>query len=119
MGTVSPGEHLTKLRLRLGISTRDVEKLSQQIAETEGNPEYQISNPWLTQLENSDSVPSIFKLYSLSAIYRIKLSDLLLLFGVDPQKSILHPIRRPSAEHAFNRVGRTGPGKNRFLSRAL
>jgi transcriptional regulator with XRE-family HTH domain len=97
MGTVSlsPGEHLTKLRVRLGISTRDVEKLSQQIAETEGNPEYQISNPWLTQLENSDSVPSIFKLYSLSAIYRVKLADLLLLFGIDPQKSILHQSASP------------------------
>jgi hypothetical protein len=92
---VPPGEHLTKLRMRLGITTRDVERLSQQIAETEGNAEYQISNPWLTQLENSDSVPSIFKLYSLSSIYRVKLADLLLLFGIDLQKSIGHQLAAP------------------------
>ena len=55
----------------MGITTRDVADLSQKIAEREGNSEFTISNAWLTQIENSDSVPSIFKLYSLSAIYRI------------------------------------------------
>ena len=69
--------------MRLGITTRDVAELSQKIAETEHKPEYAISNPWLTQIENSTSVPSIYKLYALSAIYRIKFTDLLLLFGVD------------------------------------
>ncbi len=95
METARPGEQLTNLRLRLGISTRDVERLSQSIAETEGNPEYQISNAWLTQIENSDSVPSIFKLYSLSSIYRVKLTDLLLVFGVNPHKSIQHQMAAP------------------------
>src|SRR5262249_19211553 len=47
------------------------------------NPEYYISNAWLTQLENSDSVPSVYKLFSLSIIYHIKFSDLLRTFGVD------------------------------------
>jgi transcriptional regulator with XRE-family HTH domain len=85
-----PGDQLRKLRMRLGIATRDVENLSQKIAEEEKNPEFQISNAWLTQLENSDSVPSIFKLYSLAAIYHIKFTDLLLYFGVDLQKAGHH-----------------------------
>jgi transcriptional regulator with XRE-family HTH domain len=83
--TVPPNETLKSLRSRLGITTREVADFSQRIAEAEGNPEFQISNAWLTQVENSDSVPSIFKLYSLSAIYRIKFTDLLLLYGVDLQ----------------------------------
>lgn len=83
--TVTPHEKLKSVRARLGITTREVSDLSQRIAEAEGNPEFHISNPWLTQVENSDSVPSIFKLYSLSAIYRIKFTDLLLLYGVDLQ----------------------------------
>lgn len=83
--TVTPHETLKSLRSRLGITTREVADFSQRIAEAEGNPEFQISNAWLTQVENSDSVPSIFKLYSLSAIYRIKFTDLLLLYGVDLQ----------------------------------
>jgi transcriptional regulator with XRE-family HTH domain len=74
----------------LGITTRDVAEFSQKIAATEGNPEFHISNAWLTQVENSDSVPSIFKLYSLSSIYRIRFTDLLRLYGVDLQHLNLH-----------------------------
>jgi transcriptional regulator with XRE-family HTH domain len=92
VNTLPPNEQLKDLRTRLGITTRDVAELSQRIAETEGNPEFQISNAWLTQIENSDSVPSIFKLYSLSAIYRMKFTDLLLLYGLDLQKLGLHQL---------------------------
>jgi transcriptional regulator with XRE-family HTH domain len=70
----------------LGITTRAVTEGSRKIAEAEGNPEYHISSAWLTQVENGQSVPSIFKLFSLSAIYRIKFSELLGLFGVDLEK---------------------------------
>jgi transcriptional regulator with XRE-family HTH domain len=80
---VRPGDRLRKLRSSLGITTREVAEKSQRIAETQGDPEFYISNPWLTKLENTDSVPSIQKLVSLSVIYRVKFPDLLLLFGVD------------------------------------
>src|SRR5213079_117887 len=90
-----PNEQLKDLRSRLGITTRDVAEFSQRIAEAEGNPEFQTSNAWLTQIENSNSVPSIFKLYSLSAIYRLKFTDLLCLYGLDLQKLSLHQITSP------------------------
>ena len=83
------------MRVRLGITTRDVSDLSQKIAQREGNPEYHISNAWLTQIENSDSVPSVFKLYSLSAVYRIKFTDLLLLFGIDLDRLHGHQMEFP------------------------
>ncbi len=95
MGTMSfraPGDQLRRLRIRLGITTRDVESLSLRIAEEEKNPEFQISNAWLTQIENSDSVPSIYKLYSLATIYHIKFTDLLFYFGVDLQKVPQHQL---------------------------
>ncbi len=95
MTKLTPNEHLKDLRSRLGITTRDVAELSQKIAEDEGNPEFQISNAWLTQVENSDSVPSIFKLYSLSAVYRIKFTDLLRLYGVDLEKIGQHQLASP------------------------
>src|ERR1700680_4189012 len=90
-----PREALKEIRLRLGITTRDVADFSQKIAEAEGNPEFHISNAWLTQVENSDSVPSIFKLYTLSSIYRIKFTDLLRLYGVDLQHLALHQLESP------------------------
>ncbi len=86
MSSLPPNEQMKELRSKLGITTRDVAEFSQRIAEAEGNPEFQISNAWLTQIENSDSVPSIFKLYSLSSIYRIKFTDLLSLYGVELQR---------------------------------
>jgi transcriptional regulator with XRE-family HTH domain len=95
VNALPPNEQLKELRSRLGITTRDVAEFSLKIAESEGNPEFQISNAWLTQIENSDSVPSIFKLYSLSAIYRIKFTDLLLLYGLDVQKLNLHQLATP------------------------
>jgi transcriptional regulator with XRE-family HTH domain len=90
-----PSEQLKAIRTRLGITTRDVAELSLKLADSEGNPEYAISNAWLTQVENSDSVPSIYKLYALSAIYRMRFTDLLLLFGVDLQKLNQHQWELP------------------------
>ena len=82
----SAGERLKEIRTRLGITTRDVADLSQKIADEEENQEYYISNAWLTQIENTDSVPGIHKLYTLSIVYHLGLGELLLLFGVDAQK---------------------------------
>lgn len=81
-----PGEQLKEIRSRLEITTREVAELSGRIADSEGNQEFHISNAWLTQIENTESIPSIYKLFSLSVIYRIKFTDLLSLFGVDLQK---------------------------------
>ncbi len=74
---------LKQLRARLGITVREVEEQTQKIAQAQGNPEFFVSNAWLTRLENRSSVPSIHKLFSLSTVYRIRFSDLLPMFGID------------------------------------
>jgi transcriptional regulator with XRE-family HTH domain len=76
------GAQLKAIRLDLGFKTRDVERLSREIADTKGNSEFYISHGWLTQIENSELTPSIYKLYSLSAIYRLKYAQLLDLYGI-------------------------------------
>jgi len=98
--TPRPGENLKEIRNRLGITTREVEDLTRKIAEESSNEEYYISNAWLTQLENRNCVPSIFKLFSLSVIYRMKFKDLLPLFGVDLDKTAQYQaaFRSPLAE---------------------
>src|SRR6202044_1366109 len=85
---VQPGDHLRELRHRLGITTREVEELSRKIAGDRANEEFTISNAWLTQLENRNSVPSIYQLFSLRAIYRVKFADLLSVFGVELEDSV-------------------------------
>jgi transcriptional regulator with XRE-family HTH domain len=80
---VKASERLRELRARLGITIRDVQGQSEKIAEAQGNAEFYISNAWLTRLENTDRVPSIQKLISLSVIYKVQFSELLRLFGID------------------------------------
>lgn len=77
------GEQLKDLRNKLGITTRDVEEFSKKIVQEEGSEDFYISNAWLTQIENTGSIPSIHKLFSLSVIYQANYSDLLSLFGID------------------------------------
>ena len=88
-----PGEKLKEIRMRLGITIRDVTEKSMLIAQAESNEEFCISNPWLTGIENTDATPSIYKLYSISTIYHVKFVELLSMFGVDLAKIPKHQMK--------------------------
>ena len=77
------GQMLKSLRNRRNITVREVEQASRRIAGIKGDKRFCISNGWLAQLENGDSEPSIWKLFSLSIIYHANLIDLLLLYNID------------------------------------
>src|SRR5713226_1458319 len=68
--SIRPGERLRNIRTRLGLTTRDVEAYTRRISNEEKNEDYCISSAWLTQIENTGSVPGVHKLFSLSVIYR-------------------------------------------------
>ena len=91
-------EQLKDLRNGLGITIRQVEEYSRRIADAEENEEFFISNAWLTQIENKQSIPSIYKLYSLSTIYRIRFTDLLGIFGIDLERISHHQALLPLPE---------------------
>src|SRR5690349_9650481 len=81
------GTRLKEVRGRLGISTREVALFSKTIADAEGNAEFLISGPWLTQIENErTALPSIYKLFTLAGIYGLSFPDVLALYGVDTKK---------------------------------
>ncbi len=78
------GKRLRAERLRAGLSTRQVQKLSQLIAkEKDDNQDYGISHAWLTEVENGEFTPSIYKLYSLALIYKCSWRKILGFFGID------------------------------------
>lgn len=77
------GQRLRELRERNGLTLRDVETHSRQIAEARQNLEYFFSAGRLSQVENSNSLPSLYKLASLSAIYQVSYSDLLRVYGIE------------------------------------
>jgi transcriptional regulator with XRE-family HTH domain len=78
------GKRLRAERLRAGLSTRQVQKLSQLIAqEKDNNQDYCISHAWLTEVENGKFTPSIYKLYSLALIYKCTWTKILAFFGIN------------------------------------
>lgn len=81
-----PGRYLKELRERLGLGVRDVQQASALIAAEEKNPEFYISAARLSQIENEDSAPSVFKIFSVSAIYGIDFIDILKRYGANPDR---------------------------------
>ena len=77
------GQKLRALREALGCTMRDVENASVRIARRLGSEEYAVPPSRLSDIETKGVVPSIFRLYSMAAIYHQDFRDLLALYGVD------------------------------------
>ena len=77
------GQHLKRARERLNLRFRDVEEASLRIAERHHNDEFIVALSRLSDIENKGTVPSIFRLYSLSAIYRLNIMDVMEWYGVN------------------------------------
>jgi transcriptional regulator with XRE-family HTH domain len=80
---LAAGLNLRGLRERLGLTMREVESASSLIAERHGNDEFGVCPSRLSDIETKGLVPSIFRLYSLSIIYRCDLRELLAWYGID------------------------------------
>ena len=78
----SAGERLKELRVRLGLTTRDVEAKSQQIADERHSREYYLSHAWVTDIENGKFTPSIYKFHTFGTIYNRRIPELLSYFGL-------------------------------------
>jgi transcriptional regulator with XRE-family HTH domain len=76
----SPGERLKTIRVQLNLTTREVAKMSQQIASDCRNDEFAISHARLVQIENDQSTPSIYKLFALAATYGRSLHEVVSLY---------------------------------------
>lgn len=80
---LSAGIDLRKIRDRLGLTMRDVENASILIAQHRGSEEYLIPPSRLSDIETKGVVPSIFRFYSLAAIYRKTVRTLFQFYGID------------------------------------
>lgn len=69
-------------RERLSLSVRDVSLMSRDIAKQRNNHEYYIAHSSLADIENGKQPPSIYKLYTLSVIYKRSYSELAAYCGV-------------------------------------
>jgi transcriptional regulator with XRE-family HTH domain len=77
------GQKLKHVRERLNLRYRDVEEASLRIAARHKNDEFAIALSRLADIENKGTVPSIYRLYSLCAIYHLDLSEVFEWYGID------------------------------------
>lgn len=66
-----PGTQLRQVREQLGLTYRDVEQASYELANRHGRPEFIVHISRLADFENAGTIPSLHKLYSLCAIYHL------------------------------------------------
>ena len=72
-----PGSRLRQARERLGLTFRDVERASYQLASLRGRSDFIIHISRLAAIENEGTIPGPHKLYSLAAIYHLNPVDIL------------------------------------------
>src|SRR6516162_4613000 len=92
------GGKLRRVRERLKLTYRDVERASRDIAARRGNSDFQISLSRLADIENRRSVPSIFRLYTLAAIYHLDLHEVMRWYGVPVEELAADALRVKLAE---------------------
>jgi transcriptional regulator with XRE-family HTH domain len=80
------GEKLKRVRQKLKLTYRDVEQASLEIARRRRNDEFAIALSRLSDIENKGTVPTIYRLYSLCAIYRLDFDKALHWYGVPRQE---------------------------------
>ncbi|MDT8068323.1 MAG: helix-turn-helix transcriptional regulator [Terriglobia bacterium] len=80
---MTAGEKLRALRERLGLSIRMVESASEKLAIKYNNPDYFISLSRLSDIETKGIIPSIYRVYSLSVIYRADYHEVLKMYDLD------------------------------------
>jgi transcriptional regulator with XRE-family HTH domain len=91
------GQKLKRVRERLRLKFRDVEEASAKIAARHGNDEFTVALSRLADIENKGTMPSVYRLYSLCAIYSLELADVLSWYGI-PLESL--PGDSTIVEHA-------------------
>jgi transcriptional regulator with XRE-family HTH domain len=66
-----PGSRLRQIREQLGLTYRDVERVSYDLASEHARPEFIVRISRLADIENRGVTPSLYKLYALAAIYHL------------------------------------------------
>jgi hypothetical protein len=82
--TEEAGQKLKRVRERLRLTFRDVEEASARIAARHQNDEFIVALSRLADIENKGALTSVYRLYSLCAIYRLDLNEVLSWYGVSP-----------------------------------
>jgi transcriptional regulator with XRE-family HTH domain len=81
--SLTAARNLRKIRIQLNLRYRDVQEASKLIAKRRSNSNFIIGLSRLSEIEHRGTVPTIYRLYSLAAIYGVDFFELLQWYGVD------------------------------------
>lgn len=105
----SAGKKLRELREQIGMTLREVEEASTRLAEVRGIEDYIMNPSRLSDIETKGIVPSIYRLYALSVIYRADFSEIIKLYGVDIGSTAADlALFRPAKTHRLEIIGSQG-----------
>lgn len=93
-----PGLRLRQVRERLGLTYRDVERISYELAARRGRPEFVLHLSRLADIENHNVVPSLHKLYTLAVAYHLNPPELFSWYDVPIEESFADGVDFPSPQ---------------------
>jgi transcriptional regulator with XRE-family HTH domain len=73
---------MRELRESLGLTMRDVHRLSKQMARSLRNQDYVVSPSRLSDIESLGHTPNLYRLHALSLVYDCKIERLLKFYGM-------------------------------------
>ncbi len=79
---------------KLGLSMRDVHRVSKQIAKSLGNRDYIVSPSRLCDIESKDATPNLYRVHALSLVYDCRVEMLLKFYGITDGRGNKQPRRR-------------------------
>jgi transcriptional regulator with XRE-family HTH domain len=128
------GLRLKQIREELGLRYREVEEASTVIAQRNHSPEFIVSLSRLSDIENKGTLPTLYRLYTLCAVYRLDIQEVLRWYGVEVERiaqdaSLVSPSRthplgfRPNGSSAVTLPLKLDPGldfrRTTYLSRMI
>jgi len=91
-----PGTCLRRARERLGLTYRDVERSSYELAKRRGRSDFIIRVSRLADFENGGVTPSLYKLYSLCAIYHLDVFEVCEWYSIPLRQRLRDSLEQPT-----------------------
>jgi hypothetical protein len=89
--------------MRLGLSVREVARLSLKLVAERQNRDFSLSRAWINDVEQGRFIPGTFKIVSLSLIYQLSIAEIHALFGIEPGDITKErPLFRPPKTHLLS-----------------
>ena len=82
-GIYQAGQRLRQIREERGLTLNDIEKLSRCLAKKTQIMDYIITAGRVSQVENNNSLPSVYRLATLSFIYELPLAEMFDIYGIE------------------------------------